>query len=73
MPIGPTKTKTQKGAVVHSEMRKFKHGTLHSGSKQGPIVKSRKQAIAISLSESGQGYGRSSHHADAISSMKRGK
>ena len=64
MPIGPTKTKAQKANVVHSEMHKFKHGTLHSGSKQGPVVKSRKQAIAISLSESGQskkGYDRSSH------------
>lgn len=36
-----------------TEMRKFKHGTLHSGSKTGPIVKSRKQAVAISLKESG--------------------
>lgn len=32
-------------------MREFKQGTLHSGSKKGPIVKSRKQAIAIGLSE----------------------
>lgn len=40
--------------VVHTEMGKFKRGTLHSGSKHGPLVKSRKQAIAISLSESGQ-------------------
>lgn len=40
--------------VVHTEMHKWKHGTLHSGSKHGPLVKSRKQAIAIALSESGQ-------------------
>lgn len=32
-------------------MRKFKEGTLHSGSKHGEKVKSRKQAIAIMLSE----------------------
>ena len=32
-------------------MHKFKHGKLHSGSKKGPMVKSRKQAIAIMLSE----------------------
>ena len=38
------KTKTQK--VMHE----FKTGTLHSG-KGGKIVKSRKQAIAIALSE----------------------
>jgi hypothetical protein len=30
---------------------KFKHGALHSGSKAGPVVKNRKQAIAIYLSE----------------------
>lgn len=54
MPIGPTKTKAQKQKVVHQEMHKFKQGTLHSGSKSGPTVTSRKQAIAIALSESGQ-------------------
>jgi hypothetical protein len=32
-------------------MHKFKHGTLHSGSKTGPKVTSRAQAIAIKLSE----------------------
>jgi len=32
-------------------MHKFKHGALHSGSKKGPPVKSRQQAIAIMLSE----------------------
>jgi hypothetical protein len=40
--------------VMHTEMGKFKRGTLHSGSKKGPLVKSRAQAIAIGLSESGQ-------------------
>ncbi len=30
---------------------KFKRGTLHSGSKSGPKVTSKKQAIAIMLSE----------------------
>lgn len=40
-------------AGVKQEMEKFKAGELHSGSKKGPIVKSRKQAIAISLSEAG--------------------
>lgn len=38
---------------VEQEMRKFGEGTLHSGSKKGPVVTSRKQAIAISLSEAG--------------------
>ena len=32
-------------------MHKFKAGELHSGSKSGPKVSSRKQAIAIMLSE----------------------
>lgn len=32
-------------------MHKYKHGKLHSGSKKGPKVKDRKQAIAIMMSE----------------------
>ena len=32
-------------------MGKFKRGALHSGSKSGPKVKNRQQAIAIMLSE----------------------
>lgn len=32
-------------------MPKFKRGQLHSGSKKGPVVKNKKQAIAIMLSE----------------------
>jgi hypothetical protein len=32
-------------------LHEFKHGSLHSGSKAGPVVKNRKQAIAIGLSE----------------------
>ena len=41
------KTKVQK--VMHE----FKTGTLHSG-KGGKVVKSRKQAVAIALSEAGK-------------------
>lgn len=40
-------------AGMKAEMHKFKHGELHSGSKHGPIVTSRKQAIAIAMHESG--------------------
>jgi hypothetical protein len=47
----PIKGKSPK-AVMHQEMHEFKEGTLHSGSKHGPKVKSRAQAIAIGLSES---------------------
>ena len=38
---------------VGKVMREFKKGELHSG-KKGPVVKSRKQAIAIALSEAGK-------------------
>jgi hypothetical protein len=38
----------------HKVMREFKEGKLHSGSKIGPKVKSRKQAIAIAMSEAGK-------------------
>ena len=37
---------------VKKVMREFKAGTLHSG-KGGKVVKSRKQAVAIALSEAG--------------------
>jgi hypothetical protein len=48
--------KKDKMAVVMGE---FKRGTLHAGRdpkgpKKAPIVKSRKQAIAIALSEAGK-------------------
>lgn len=40
---------------IRQEMHKFKAGQLHSGSKKGPVVKNRKQAVAIALSEAGKG------------------
>ena len=40
-------------ATVRDVMHKFKHGELHSGSKKGPEVTNRKQAVAIAMSESG--------------------
>ena len=43
------KAKTNK---VRKVMREFKEGTLHSG-KGGPVVKSRRQAVAIAMSEAG--------------------
>ena len=44
---------------VQKVMGEFKRGTLHAGAnpkgpKKAPIVKSRKQAIAIALSEAGK-------------------
>jgi hypothetical protein len=38
---------------VAKVMREYGKGELHSGSKKGPVVQSRKQAIAIALSEAG--------------------
>jgi hypothetical protein len=39
---------------VRQTMHEYKHGTLHSGSKKGPKVKSRKQAVAIALKQAGK-------------------
>lgn len=47
------KTKAGKAAKVGKVMHEYKMGELHSGSKAGPAVKSRKQAVAIALSEAG--------------------
>jgi hypothetical protein len=38
---------------VAKVMREFKKGELRSGSRKGPVVKSRKQAVAIAMSEAG--------------------
>jgi hypothetical protein len=45
-------TKSQKGKV-HKVMDEFERNKLHSGSKEGPVVKSRKQAVAIALNQAG--------------------
>jgi hypothetical protein len=44
------KHKEPKGKIERV-MHEYKQGELHSGSKKGPKVKSRKQAVAIALSE----------------------
>lgn len=36
---------------VRKVMEEYKEGKLHSGSKHGPEVTNRKQAVAIALSE----------------------
>lgn len=41
----------KKDGKVAKVMHEYKEGALHSGSKKGPVVKSRDQAIAIGLSE----------------------
>jgi len=47
-------TKAGKNAKVKQVMDEWKAGTLHSGSKKGPIVRNQKQAVAIALNQSGQ-------------------
>jgi hypothetical protein len=44
----------KKGGKVAKVMHEFGEGKLHSGSKEGPKVTSRKQAVAIALSEAGK-------------------
>ena len=36
---------------VKKVMGEYAEGKLHSGSKKGPVVKSKDQAVAIALSE----------------------
>ncbi len=44
------------GTVPYGKvLGKFKRGTLHSGSKKGPKVTNRSQALAIMLSEKRRG------------------
>lgn len=45
-----------KNNKVGKVLKEYKAGTLHSG-KKGPVVKSKKQAVAIALSEAGKSRG----------------
>jgi hypothetical protein len=36
---------------IEKTLHEFKEGALHSSSKKGPIVKNKKQALAIALSQ----------------------
>ena len=38
---------------IRKVMHEYKEGELHSGSKKGPKVKKRSQAVAIAMSEAG--------------------
>lgn len=62
--------KMEQAKKMAKVMREFKSGTLHAGvnpkgPKKAKIVKSRKQAIAIGLSQSGQ--------SKTSAGMKKGK
>lgn len=41
----------KKKGKIEKVLHEYKEGELHSGSKKGPMVKSRKQAVAIALNE----------------------
>jgi len=45
--------KSKASKKVGKVMTEYKEGKLHTGSKKGPVVTSRKQAIAIAMSEAG--------------------
>jgi len=47
------KTTSQQKKKIAKVYHEYKTGMLHTGSKKGPTVTSRKQAIAIALSEAG--------------------
>ena len=51
---GAKGTKGKGAKKVEKVMHEYKTGELHSGSKTGPPVTDKKQAIAIAMSESGQ-------------------
>lgn len=51
--MAPRLSKKASAKKVQKVMHEFKTGSLHSGSKKGPVVKSRKQAVAIAMSEAG--------------------
>lgn len=54
LPFAHPRGKAQQKADTDQIFHEWKHGSLHSGSKKGPVVKDQKQAIAIALSETGQ-------------------
>lgn len=56
MPYGPADRlvfaqKKKPKSKLEKTLHEFKVGSLHSGSKKGPLVTSRKQAIAIAISQ----------------------
>jgi len=58
------RTKAAKQAKAHKVMKEFKAGDLKSGKAgHGGKVKSRKQAVAIAMHESGQSWKQPSAHA----------
>lgn len=50
-----TKETNKEKKKVSKVMKEFKNDKLHSGSKNGPVVHNKKQAVAIALSEARKG------------------
>ncbi len=65
------KNESTEQQAVRTEMHKRKRGTLHSGSKKGPVVKDRKQAIAIGLSEARKAKGEPAARAPVPKSKRK--
>ena len=60
------KQKAKKKGKVSKVMEEYEEGALHSGSKKGPKVTNRKQAIAIGLSEARE-------HGEKVKPLKKRK
>lgn len=48
---------------IRKTLKEFKNRTLHSGSKNGPVVTNRKQAIAIAMNQAREERGESNDSA----------
>ena len=70
MAASKPKTKAGKQRKLHKVMSEHKRGTLKSGS--GKKVRSRKQAIAIAMSESGQSRRKSTRRKSSGSGKSSG-
>lgn len=53
--------KLKNPAKVRKVLKEYKEGDLHSGSKSGPLVKKRSQALAIALNEARRGVAKHLH------------
>ena len=49
--VSVAKVSKVKKPKIEKVMHEFKHGTLHSGSKKGPKVVKKGQAVAIAINE----------------------
>ena len=50
-PAAKRKYSKKANQKIHKVIREFEEGKLRSGSKKGPVVKNRNQAVAIGISE----------------------